>query len=326
MPESQSRIDSPDHRGPIVARLGGYSVIDCELCGFKHIWPQQDQGELESFYQDAYYTQVYPFSGPLSAGELEYARAIFSARLDYLESTLPARRRSLLDIGAGNCSFLHLARERGWRVLGIEPSLKGKERARLHELPFICDLFSAEKVAEAGPFDAIHLNCVLEHVPHPIRMLEDCLEVLDPGGYLYLSTPNDFNPLQKAVVADGQQAPWWIVPDQHVNYFDTKSLPRLLERVGFELRHTEVSFPIELFLLFGENYVEERELGASCYQKICQFEQRMRAAGVADLLADLYKAFEERGIGRRIDAAAQSRLGHEIRAPRDERPADEGRD
>lgn len=146
----------------------------------------------------------------------------------FAPSRLPAGRRKLLDVGAGNFGFLYVAKERGWDVLGIEPSEQGKARAEALDIPFLCGTFSLETIAGRGSFDLIHLNCVLEHLLDPIAVVETSYEFLAPNGILSICVPNDFNPLQQAFIDSTDTRPWWVSPLQHINYFDTESLPRLL--------------------------------------------------------------------------------------------------
>lgn len=288
------------HEGKTIARVDGYSVIDCLHCKFKHVWPFPTPEALSALYQQSYYTDVYPLAAEISESEIESSRRDCRKRLDDLESRIPVGRRKLLDVGAGNFGFLYVARERGWDVVGIEPSEQGKSRAQALNIPFIYGTFSPEAIAGRGPFDLIHLNCVLEHLLDPITLVQASYESLAPGGILSVCVPNDFNPLQHAFVESQDANPWWVSPLQHINYFNTKTLPRMLESMGFEIEDSEVTFPIEFFLLFGDDYVNNPSLGSDCHQKISRFEENMKKTGQAELLKQMYASFEQLGIGRRL--------------------------
>ena len=43
------------HYGPIAASMDGFDVIDCQLCGFRHIDPLWSDDELKKFYDGAFY-------------------------------------------------------------------------------------------------------------------------------------------------------------------------------------------------------------------------------------------------------------------------------
>ncbi|MBL4844726.1 MAG: class I SAM-dependent methyltransferase [Planctomycetes bacterium] len=102
---------------------------------------------------------------------------------------LSRQKGSLLDVGCGAGRFLLAARERGWRVAGVDLS---ESNARAGQATGL-DVRSAA-LADAGfeeqSFDAARLNQVIEHVPEPLDLLRDVAKVLRPGGLLSLATPN----------------------------------------------------------------------------------------------------------------------------------------
>ena len=53
------------------------------------------------------------------------------------------------------------------------------------------------------------------------------IEITEQKGLICVTSPNDFNPLQKMAVENLSKDYWWVVPDHHVNYFDSKSLNEL---------------------------------------------------------------------------------------------------
>ena len=116
-----------------------------------------------------------------------------------------ARRTSGYRLGPGY--FLEAGRERGWQVLGFEPSRVAADYTQARGMAVVNDFFSAGKARTHGPFDAISLNLVLEHVRDPIGLIEEARSLLVPGGLLFVISPNDFNPLQMMLVEEaGLQA------------------------------------------------------------------------------------------------------------------------
>ena len=80
----------------------------------------------------------------------------------------------------------------------------------------------------------------------------------------------------------------------HINYFDFESLGGLLERKGLEVVHRQGDFPMELFLLMGENYVGDSEVGERCHEKRVRFETALPA----ELRRCMYEALAGVGVGR----------------------------
>ena len=61
------------------------------------------------------------------------------------------------------------------------------------------------------------------------------------------------------------------MPD-HVNYFTFDSLGRVLESLGLEVVDAIGDFPMEMFLLMGDDYVADRTLGPQCHRRRVAFE------------------------------------------------------
>lgn len=146
----------------------------------------------------------------------------------------------------------------------------------------------------ASPFDAVTLLNVLEHVPDPVRVVQEARALLRPGGIICIRVPNDFTELQEAAQRQLGCPPWWIASPDHINYFDVRLLEALLNHSGFEVFYTQTDFPMEMFLLMGDMYVGNPELGNKCHQKRVQFDLSLPE----DLRRRIYHAFAEVGIGR----------------------------
>ena len=115
-----------------------------------------------------------------------------------------------------------------------------------------------------------------------------------PGGLIVIRVPNDFTPLQESAQRALGTDPWWIAFPDHINYFNFDSLRRFLSGNDFQVVDELGDFPMELFLLFGDNYVGQPEVGNACHQRRVKFE-----LGVpGELRRKLYRSFAQNGIGR----------------------------
>ena len=77
-------------------------------------------------------------------------------------------------------------------------------------------------------------------------------------------------------------------------------MTRLLKRCGLTVAHRTTTFPMELFLLMGDRYPGDDELGRACHGRRKAFETAMRTAGQGGRLARLYQAIAEQDLGREI--------------------------
>lgn len=289
-----------NHGGLVLDSINGFDVIECEGCGFKHIIPLPTTEELSLIYRREYYSKDKPFYLERVQEDLDWWNLVYSERYDTFEELLPRGRRRILDVGSGSGYFLLRGKERGWQTLGIEPSAKAAAHSRGLGLKVIKDFLTEGIARGLGRFDVIHMSEVLEHVPDPQKMMNLVGSLLTPGGLVCLVVPNDYNPFQHVLRSRLGYKPWWVAPPHHINYFDFDSLTALLKATGFEVLLRDTTFPIDMFLLMGENYVGNDGLGRQCHDKRKKFEQNLVAAGFKKLKQQLYRALAAQGIGREI--------------------------
>ena len=288
------------HEGLVMASANGFDVVDCEQCRFKHIIPIPTEEELEKTYKHDYYTQAHPLYIERYREDLDWWNVIATERYEILEQHLPPGRRRLLDVGSGPGFFLLNGQKRGWKVNGIEPSVQAAEHSRGLGLDVRNAFFSEQTAPELGLFDAVNMSEVLEHIPNPAALLALVNRRLNADGLICIAVPNDFSPFQIVLRDHLGYKPWWVAPPHHINHFDFASLSILVERCGFEVVHTEATFPIDMFLLMGDNYVGNDALGRQCHSKRKQFELNLATAGGATLKRAMYEAFAKLGIGREV--------------------------
>ncbi|MGZ5933478.1 MAG: class I SAM-dependent methyltransferase [Rhizomicrobium sp.] len=295
---AETHISWQAHEGPCVARVKGYDIIHCAMCGFRHAVPLPDPRQLEREYRETYYADEKPTFLAHAGEDQQWAELAQTDRLESFERILGSARRRLLDIGSGPGFFLKTAMARGWRVMGIEPSRQAAAHARSLGIEVVEGFFGAETAPSLGRFDAINLNNVLEHVPDPIAILLQARAILEPGGVICVNVPNDFSPLQVAAAATSGTGEWWIAPPHHLNYFDFATLSSLLLRLKFDVAEKTTSFPMEAFLLMGDNYTVDPVLGRASHNKRKKFDLALEAAGLRETRKAFYRALAETGIGR----------------------------
>ena len=299
MKTAQRLAKHPVHRGPVIATMDGYDVIECQACGIRHIDPLFTDEELAKFYDGEFYEKERPDYFERMEADKEWWMLRYHHYFGLLEAHTPTdnSRRRILDIGSGPGYFLEAGRERGWQVLGFEPSKIAAEYTSSRGLAVVNGFFSAAKAEEHGPFDAISLSMVLEHVRDPIGLIEEARSLLVPDGVLLLISPNDFNPLQMTLWKKLGFQPWWVNPKHHLNYFDTVSAQAFLTARRFDVLHLETSYPLENFLLAGRNYVGNPALGRECHNERKAFEVALFRHDKARINA-LAASWAQQGIGR----------------------------
>jgi SAM-dependent methyltransferase len=143
--------------------------------------------------------------------------------------------RRLLDVGAHAGRLMHLARQRGWTVEGIElnPRTAAQAAAATGAVVHQGNVFTVDP---AAPFDALTMIDVLEHIPEPRRALSRAASWIRPGGVIAVKVPNGaaqrIKESVRAVVRPGYR-PTLADNLVHINHFTPASLRLALERSGF---------------------------------------------------------------------------------------------
>lgn len=295
------------HEGPVLDSVTEFEVIECKSCGFKHIIPIPSEEELEAVYREKYYSKEKPLYIDRYKEDLEWWNLVYSERYETFERNLPENRRRILDVGSGPGYFLLRGKNRGWETVGIEPSAKAAAHSRSLGLNIVEDFFDLKTAGELGTFDAIHMSEVLEHIPDPKRLLLLARDVLAEDGLLCVVVPNDYNPFQYALTKACGYKPWWIAPPHHINYFDFDSLGQLIQNIGFEIILQEATFPIDMFLLMGDNYIGNDEKGRNCHAKRMALEKHLNEAGLTRLKRQLYESLSKQGLGREVMMVAKKK-------------------
>ena len=296
-----------NHKGKIIRKVGKYTLINCKSCKFIHIHPIPSNEELHAFYNNDYYQKTKPNYIQGNEKDIQYLNYTFDEKLDTIEKLLSSKSRRVLDIGSGPGFFLRRAKRRGWDVLGIEPSLIACNYSKKHNIPTIQKFFYEVNIKQIGKFDAIHSFDVLEHVNDPISVLKKSYSLLKRGGIIVVEVPNDFNLLQKLVQKELKKKEYWITLSSnsknsgtldHLNYFDFSSISNLLKRIGFKIIIKESTFPLELFLLMGQDYIKNPKIGKKIHLERIQFEKNFERRNQGQVKRKIYEKFAEIGIGR----------------------------
>ncbi len=286
------------HAGPVRTATDQGNVIDCRTCGFLHVIPLPSPETLRRLYEEQFYQEDKSDYLDRAREDEEWLRLMFDLRLNRISRLLSGKDApSILDIGCGPGDFLAACKDRGWRGAGIEPSPVATAFCQDRGLDVRQGFFGSDTAAELGAFDAIHMSEVLEHIADPTAVLKAAHGILDDGGVLAVSTPNDYNPFQETLVTEKDYREWWVVSDHHLNYFTFASLEALMQSCGFTPVARTTNFPMEMFLLMGQDYTSDPKLGRQLHGWRKSFDLTM-AASQSDALEAYYDSLAAAGLGR----------------------------
>ena len=290
------------HTGNLLLSKDGFDVIECDHCGLKHVIPLVDQSVQEEFYTEQFYQKEIDHYIKSHQTDFEWWSIEHNEKFEFFEKHFGGTaQRKILDIGSGPGFFLKVATERGWNAVGIEPGKPAFEFSKnnLH-LTVFNEFFSRSNYSSFGIFNVVHLNNVLEHVVNPVDIVSMVKEILVPNGLICISSPNDFNLLQQMAVEELGKDYWWVVPKHHINYFNLKSLKGIFSKIGFRTIFESTSFPLELFLFMGDDYIGNSSIGRTIHQRRMNLEKHFQKWDNNKLKRRIYNKFSEMGIGREL--------------------------
>ena len=136
------------HFGQILDKKDGVRIIDCRSCGFAHVLPIPNDKELKHFYEQEFYQHERPNYFKETKEDLPWWLATYHNYYELLECRINGR--TLLDIGSGPGHFLMCGKKRGWKTVGIEPSVKATRYSNKRGLTTVNDFFSYDRAKNLG--------------------------------------------------------------------------------------------------------------------------------------------------------------------------------
>ncbi len=208
-------LDDPEPRYPL-------DVAFCSACALVQI---TETVPPEDLFRD------YVYFSSFSTTALENAESIvrrMTAARGLAEDSLA------VEIASNDGYLLQFYRDRGVRVLGIEPARNIAALAESRGVRTISEFFSldlARELANSYPADVIHANNVLAHVPHLNGFLAGICVLLREGGVAVVEVP-----YVKDLI---DQVEFDTIYHEHLCYFSLTTLERLCRRHGLLVADVE---------------------------------------------------------------------------------------
>jgi ubiquinone/menaquinone biosynthesis C-methylase UbiE len=155
----------------------------------------------------------------------------------------------ILDFGSGAGDIAARCGQEGYKVDGIDPSVKMVERAKsrfsLEGVDFISCADTLKLPFADETFDGIVASSVLEYVSRPQEHLRELRRVCKDGGYQLLTVPNMGHPIRWVEAAEkrllgsirGRLPPTWRAREEYlalsVNRYSVRKWKKLLARAGW---------------------------------------------------------------------------------------------
>lgn len=189
--------------------------------------PQPDENNLGRYYESEDYISHTDGKRSLFEKAYHFIKNIALKNKLFLINNLNESKGSLLDIGAGTGDFLLVAKDNGWKSVGIEPSEKARTIAKSKGV----ELKSGLSEFENHSFDVITMWHVLEHVPNLEEQIQELKRLVKPNGSIVIAVPNF-----KSYDANYYKEFWaaYDVP-RHLWHFSKTAIEKLFAKEDLEL-------------------------------------------------------------------------------------------
>lgn len=212
-------------RSFLLLKSGG-EYHKCDECTMVYLDPVLTDENL-----DRYYRKNLVIQAKAHEEESDFYCAIYSEGIRVLRSAGASGR--LLDVGCSGGTFMSLARNAGFDVVGIE--LNAAEVAIARQKSLDVREVTLEQLDFDEKFDVITLWDVFEHIKNPHSFLSTLRTRTSPGGLIFMQIPSSASLSARVLQAqcnmfDGVE---------HVNLFGPTSIRRLMDMNGLEVLFLE---------------------------------------------------------------------------------------
>jgi 2-polyprenyl-3-methyl-5-hydroxy-6-metoxy-1,4-benzoquinol methylase len=208
------------------SRGGDNRYVSCTSCG--HVYERHIENTFET-EKAIDKKATHHISGPKQQWDFSEIKKsqVFRPRLVTVgKYTAPGK---LLDVGCSNGAFIEAANAYGWDASGVELRESSASFAQARGLKVYTQPLQDLQLAK-GSFDTITLWQVLEHIPDPPDLLNECGRLMRTGGTVAFSTPNIKSIGWKLLKSDWPA----IEPGCHHHLFGCRTIDMLMKKCGFE--------------------------------------------------------------------------------------------
>ncbi|RLE38948.1 hypothetical protein DRJ17_02520 [Candidatus Woesearchaeota archaeon] len=167
----------------------------CKKCGLVYVWPTVNENRIFSYYKNGHYDSSHNVKIRFSKKRLEGIFLGANDKYNYIYKYIKKhiKNKTVLEIGCATGHILNIFKLKGFDVLGVEPSEKLAEFAKInYNVNVVNDMFENVKINKS--YDLVLCLHTLEHVINPRRFLLKINKLMSNNSILFIEVPNIYKP------------------------------------------------------------------------------------------------------------------------------------
>lgn len=203
----------------LLPRYKAHHLVRCRKCSFVFSSRRPSQEELDRVYSRYRRGESNP-TGLTLKRQYDITKWLMSL----------CHIKTVLDVGCGDGHLLKCFSDRRVITYGTEYNADSAAVAAKRGANILQGGLEPQLPVGVDGFDAIIFTEVIEHINNPSAITSHFLNLLKPGGLLYITTPN-FRSIESALLG-----PKWgmVMYPEHLCYYTPATLNTLLCKTGFE--------------------------------------------------------------------------------------------
>ncbi|GEM_PF-2970147 len=215
----------------VLGMVDGFPIVRC-ACGIQRTAEMLNPEALAAHYDKSLALRM----TPQWMQNVQRTQEGYWGECDRYDIGVMQRHGRFLDVGCNLGVMVERAKRFGWDAMGSDFAPAFVEKCREKGLNVVQG--SGLNGQVQGPVQVITMFDVIEHDPKPLDTLKRAYELLDPRGFLALTTPDHGCAIARKLGLKYEH----VRPIEHIWHFTTATITRLLELAGFavdEVRHAD---------------------------------------------------------------------------------------
>jgi SAM-dependent methyltransferase len=208
-----------------------FDIAECSACSFRFTQNAPDAASISPYYKSENYISHTDASDDFIGRLYKRVRKItLQQKRKLVQKSTGLQSGNLLDVGSGTGAFVHVMKEHGWQVQGLEPDADARVLAQKLYKTELQDAAQFYLLPEIY-YDAITLWHVLEHVHDLHAYVGQLKKMIKPEGKIFIAVPNYTS-------ADAEiYKEYWAAYDvpRHLWHFSPGSMKTLMKKHGLKI-------------------------------------------------------------------------------------------